>query len=183
MSLSGVFCHAFQPLFLPQLKTWEVVSQPVKELNNGDANDFDRPSCWCGICTFSNKLRARTTMSLSLLVFCDPDILHGPGAEIYMYVCSLCLVAGLSVFISIFNCLSTQYLASRLLMQEKISLLLSTWFRYDCQSLLGVLSSLFGSSCVRTPVQRRFWVSDLSFFRVCVPDCIGTLHCRRQLIL
>ena len=51
MSLSGVFCHAFHPLFLPQFKTWEDVSQPVKELNNGDANDFDRPSCWCGIYT------------------------------------------------------------------------------------------------------------------------------------
>ena len=30
MSLSGVFCHAFQPLFLPKLKIWKAVSQPVR---------------------------------------------------------------------------------------------------------------------------------------------------------
>ena len=49
--------------------------------------------------------------------------------QVQKYTCtcvSLCLVAGLSVFISIFNCLSTPYLTSRLLMQEEISLLLST---------------------------------------------------------
>ena len=49
--------------------------------------------------------------------------------QVQKYTCtcvSLCLAVGLSVFISIFNCLSTPYLASRLLMQEEISLLLST---------------------------------------------------------
>ena len=30
------------------------VSQAVKEWNNGNANDFDRPSCWCGIIMYRN---------------------------------------------------------------------------------------------------------------------------------
>ena len=118
-------------------------------------------------------------------VFRDPDMLHGPVAEIYMCVCQpLCGCRAL-VFPYQYStiCLSAPSLASRLLTQEKNSLLSSKFFRCDYQSLLkmGVLASLFGSSRVRAPVPRLFHSSE--FFRVCVPDCIDTLHCRRQLIL
>ena len=87
-------------------------------------------------------------------------MLHVPGTEIYMSVCQpLCGCRALVFSYQYLTiCLSAPSLASRLLMQEKSSLLLSTFFRYDCQSLLrmGVMPPLFGSSRVRTPVLRLF---------------------------
>ena len=67
-------------------------------------------------------------------------MLHGPGAEIYMNVCQpLCGCRALVFSYQYLTiCLSAPSLASRLPMQEKSSLLLSTFFRYDCQSLLGM---------------------------------------------
>ena len=188
MALSGVFCHASQPLFLPQSILWESVSQSVKDWN-GNANDFDglavgveyAKECIYSFCHYQNQsinLQASRFQTNSEL---EQQYVNVNCSYKNFFVTLICCVGQMQNY-TLCGCkgllFSYQYLiiwpflASRLLMQEKTPFIIYICFRYVCPPLLGmgVLPSLFGSSRVRTPVETTSLLSQwFEFFQGMCP--------------